>query len=498
MSKKTQAASRMGKNINKPDWFLRLHFSGFIRIWGFIFILLLGQSCSWFRKASSTPHKKDEVGEIQTKKRYNPQTGKYEDIKDVTDKMDTVKWKEDTRRPPIKTTEPKPESVPVIPQNQGDIKKENSSTKSVYHIGVLLPFFSDKLTDSTETIYPKSAFAIEYYCGLKLALDVLKNEGMDMVIDVADTKSNDFNSILNRKEIKKEDLIIGPAEKDNIPAANLFSITQNINIISPYYPSLDLDKGNPNFIQVNPSLKTHCEAITKHVLDRYKPSQVVLVCREKDNESLRFKYFQDANALIAGSSKVNPLKELVVTEDAPTLFKTDFTTYFHKGEPTVFIVPSWSESFIAAFLRKLDIDRKNNDVVVYGMPQWLDFQQITYDYYDRLNIHVSSSSFIDPDKSEVKDFKKVYFELFGKVPEKEAYLGYDTGLYFGRLLKKYGTKFQYKMDAEQFTGLQTRFFFYPVIQPQTTGSDLKSIPIKFENKYVNILKFKDYYFQLDE
>ena len=184
----------------------------------------------------------------------------------------------------------------------------------------------------------------------------------------------------------------------------------------------------------------------------------------------------------------------------------DLQPIMNETDTMVFIIPSWSsESFIYSFLRKVDLARIPVDdngselpqkyIVIYGMPQWMTFERIDYDYYEQLNVHVSSNSFINPLSPEVQFFKRRYFDRFGSVPNEEAFLGYDIMLYFGRMINKHGTKFQYVLEQESLQTMHTLFDFERVVLPVSTGFENGEIQ-QFENKHINILKFEDFQFQL--
>ncbi len=129
------------------------------------------------------------------------------------------------------------------------------------------------------------------------------------------------------------------------------------------------------------------------------------------------------------------------------------------------------------------------------MPQWKDYEKIDFDYYEKLNVHISSSVFVNPLDPDVRLFKQQYYDLYGSIPTEEAFVGYDVMLYFGRMLKQYGTKFQYALEGSEADALHTRFEFERVVRPgATTGIETSQIE-QFENKYVNILKFENYQFQ---
>jgi Receptor family ligand binding region len=428
----------------------------------------------------------------------NPTSGTT--AKKPTAKVDTVVWKDDKKaKPPIVTDGGKvsPTNPTGNPTSTGGGTAGTGGTrptptlpgepvkefKTTYDLSIPLPFFRDRYNGATGANYEKSMFALDFYAGVKLALDSLSYSNINLNVNIVDTKP-DFAAILNQYEVSKTDVMLGPIENSNLPAAIAFSNEKQKTVVSPYAPSLELEGENPNFVQVKPSLKTHCEAITKHTRSRYKPDLVVLLARKQDTaEAKRFKYFQDMNALISRSSTATKFKEATVDEVTVDISKLVSPTF-----TTVFVVPSWNEAFVTALLKKIDAHPNKRNIVVYGMPQWMDFAGMN-DYFERLKVRVSSSTFIDVNRPEVRIFRQRFVEKFGKMPNNDAFLGYDCALYFGEAMKKYGSKFAYFLDREPRKLLHTKFLFEPIYRSTVTGTDDFGKVMKYENKYVNILKY---------
>jgi len=165
-----------------------------------------------------------------------------------------------------------------------------------------------------------------------------------------------------------------------------------------------------------------------------------------------------------------------------------------QDKTTVFIVPSWSnENFIYALMRKISLVKGPNKVVVYGMPQWREYTRIDFDYYERLNLHISSNSNYDIYDEPVKIFRQRYFDRYGMAPEEDAIIGYDLMMYFGVMVNEHGTSFPQKIDSEQADLLHTKLDFQAA-QHTVNIENLDAVDF-YENKLVNILKFEDYHFQ---
>ena len=466
---------------------------------GGIFALVLTSlaSCDAFKKAETTapPKKPNGTTTPQGQANRNPNA------------VDTVLWKVDpAARPPIftNTNGQQPTNsggtviVPTDPKSTGGgtitYPTDNSGgIKNGYELAIMLPFFSSQYTQGSGANPTKAQFALDFYAGVRLALDSLSTQPLTLKVNVLDSR-NDINALLSRYEVSHADVILGPVEKENVPAAMDYSNRANKIVISPYFPTGDVEGGNPRFVQVKPSLKTHCEDITKHIRARVKTEQVVLVGRKRDNEVARFKFFQDANATLNQAQYGGRFEEWAIEDEA----NFNVESYIQPTGTTVFVVPSWSEPFVASFLRKLNASPRRASVVVYGMPQWMDFDKTTLSMYEGLRVRISSSTFIEGANPEVKNFRSKFTAKYGKMPNSDAFLGYDCMLYFGKLLMQYGTAFPQYLQNDQQAMLHTKFNFEPVLRTVVSDNDPTGNVSKYENRYVNMLKYQGGAFRLDE
>jgi len=320
-------------------------------------------------------------------------------------------------------------------------------------------------------------------------------------VAVLDSKASNYevsNLLRTNQEIKNANMIIGPFLRDNIGTMAEWAKKNEKVLVSPYSAAAGLVANTPEYVQVNPSLRTHTAAILEHALSNYRQDQIVLISKDLPAERARLEYFQEEYKLRSGLFNAPPLQEFIISDESADLANMEVLPFIELQDTTVFIVPNWDEAFVYALLRKIDISKLPEDVVVvYGMPQWMRFQRLEFDYYEKLNVHISSNSYINPLSADVRSFKQRFFDKFGAIPTSEAYLGYDVMLYFSRMIEKYGTKFHLALENEPMQMMHTRFNFERVVAPQgSSGADLFRGVEQFENKYVNILKFEDFQFQL--
>ncbi len=488
--------------------------------------LLLITSFSIFWVACGTtkpvvkPQQKDEtLGEIQSTIVFNPKTGKYDTILVRNNKIDTVNWKPAPPKttPPIGGTKPNTNSGSTKPTTNPNIGSTTSTTssnpsdygkngmplfvkapkgtkmKQSYNLTYLLPFFTDKFSEYDKDIYEKSLWALNFYAGAKMALDTLSDEGINLKVNALDTKASEaqLQLMLADDAVQNADVLIGTETNANVKTTADFAKLNGKILISPYNPSAEIVADNPQFVQLNPSLRTNCEAIMRHIRKNYRPEQIVLICRDKANEKEAMQYLQFENQRLSNGAS-SPLREMVVDEKAGLISVDVKGTML--SESMVYVVPVWgqnSESFVYSLLNKINNAKGKRNVTVYGMPQWANFQVNGYDAFEPLHVHITQPFYVDKINGNGRGFSVAYFQTYHTAPTDEAYMGYDLTLYAGRMLHRYGTKFNEVLDIVPFTGLQSKFNFER--EKNITNNPSSQMPQSFDrfaNKYVNILKFE--------
>ncbi|MBK8923139.1 MAG: ABC transporter substrate-binding protein [Saprospirales bacterium] len=363
-----------------------------------------------------------------------------------------------------------------------------------YRLAILLPFLTDQSGPEGQPVPEKSRLALQFYAGASLALQKLSaEENMNLQADVLDTPVNDdaFRQLFSNPRLGKAQVLIGPIRTSHVGLlAERIKQTRQI-LVSPESPNMDLTAQNPDFIQTSPSLRAHCAAIARYVLQRHRPDAVTLVCKQREAD--RLPLFQRTNA--AGNK---PFAELIVPDNTTSFDNIDLRPYLKSGRTAVFILPTWaSQDFVMAFMRKLRASKGSAAVEVYGMPQWMHFENIEPEFFTELHVHVSSATFIRYDAEAVRAFRQLFYDTYGTIPDEDAFNGYDVTLFTGRMLKKYGLSFPQRLSTEEpFDGLQGMFQFAKVFSTASTaptGDRLDQYDY-LENIFVHILKYQNYRF----
>lgn len=370
--------------------------------------------------------------------------------------------------------------------------------KSSYKVGILMPFFADEVSNSMSI--PKQAIpGMNFYEGSLLALQQLSLEGVNLDVEVFDTRRSEgvVQGLVDNYTLSSMDLIIGPAASSNIKiVAEQVAKKEQVPMVSLNLNST-LVSDNPYFIQSSPYFASHASATVEYVKEKYFGKKVIMIVPNGGREMKRMQYYRDANKLQSGGTVENPFEEFLAEKEGSSFTFEGLIDALSYADTTVIIAPVSNEYFTNALLRTLDVAKASKPVVIFGMPSWMNYQNIDISMLETCNVHVTNGSFINKKDEKIKNFKQSFFNEYGAAPTVEAYKGYDLTMYFGRMLHKYGTGFINKLDEADETLLQSSFDFERVFSTTTDGEMNEDYQINyFENKYVHILRFMNYQYVL--
>ncbi len=407
-----------------------------------------------------------------------PNTTRKTSIARGTGKVDTIHWSE----------------IDKSKDYYDAIENLELERKSRYNISLFLPLSLDNedMGSSTQAD-SKVGMKTQYYAGVKMALDFLEQEGIDLTVNVFDAEDGAFESKLQK--CRDSDVIIGPEDLGQLAVAANFGKNNAIPVISPWKSSSKIAKDNPYYVQLVPGQKTHYDKIVEHAMSNYKSDQIYLLGRKERLDMQYMNYMQRVGAAINNDRK-KPFKEFYIDEDSLRLGDTAFDSIFYEQPNTVFILPNWNpqtdEEFVYNVVRKMSAEKGFENVVLYGMPIMFDSEKIVFEHYRNLNMRICRSAYVDRGSPEVKQFRKMYYKKYNALPDEEAYEGYDMMILIGRHLYNYGRKFQYFMEDYSSNLLETRYDIQKVFDGKS-GDDLSNVQY-FQNQHLYILSFENDHF----
>jgi LysM repeat protein/ABC-type branched-subunit amino acid transport system substrate-binding protein len=354
-------------------------------------------------------------------------------------------------------------------------------TKS-FSVALLLPFNSsdidtNRFQKNLKTSIPsKSYAAIEFYEGFLTAVDSIVKKGIQIKIHVFDAPndSSKMVQLLEKPELKKMDLLIGPFH--NLPAkltAN-FAKRNHIPNIIPFTQQNKLLLGNKYAVKVSASSSTQIETVADFITKNYKNQNVLVLHNGLVKERSSVQVFkQKANASL-GKDSVNEV-----------IYKTSGVRGLQaKLSPTkenVIFIPSNDQAFVTSLINSLRGLNRNFQIVLVGMESWISFDNLDINTIQDLQLHLPASSSINYGDATVIEMMKKYRKKYKTDPTKYAFQGYDCGIYFLSAMAKSGKEFYLTLPTFKANGLQTNFQFLET-----------AVESGYENKSVFILKYKDF------
>jgi hypothetical protein len=380
-----------------------------------------------------------------------------------------------------KTPKDKEDETPINPDTDGkdkeDVKEMVYSTVSFkgeeyqvpihsrsFEIAVLLPFHTDASNSSTDK--RRANLMLEYYQGMKLAVKEAERLGSKFNIHFYDTDNDTTKlvKILNRPELEKMDIIIGPTDDAQIKIAAYFARKREIPLFSPLTSMSSAWSNNPFLYNLNPSEQMQAKEFLEFYKKNHKDEQLYIV---RDG-----KYYDKSfgSALIAECAvqKIN-------------INSISFSNYINWanlfGERKVVIVHTSMDKTSVNFSVTSLLSKAPN-VTLIGSDKWLDFHNVDYREWEKLNI-----TFIGTNKAQLKDEQaksmiNLYRLWYKNDPSWYTYMGYDHLLFTCEVLDAFGKYFPLFIEGKE-------------LSYTNTNVKLNKAGNCYQNQYLSILQLRD-------
>jgi hypothetical protein len=312
----------------------------------------------------------------------------------------------------------------------------NDSSK--YHIAVFLPLYLDSAFDAAgnyrfDQNFPKYLNpGLEFYEGLELAADSLRKTGAPFDITVYDTRSSSrtLQQILEDPAFAKMQLIIGHVTVAELRLLASAARNMEIPFINVNFPNDGGVTNNPEFVILNTTLHTHCEAIYKFIQRNWATSNILYLRKAGVQEDRLRNDFTE----IEKNTAAVPLKMKYITVDNNVDLRL-LIPNMDSNLKTVVLVGSLDENFGKAVCAKLAPLSKTYPMKVIGMPTWDAVSDFNTPPYADLEIYYTTPFYINPADSLVISIQQYFKTRFYSRPSDMVYRGYETILHFSQILE---------------------------------------------------------------
>lgn len=371
------------------------------------------------------------------------------------------------------------EEVEAITENNINI----TPVDGAINIAVFVPFMIEEFKKERAKcltkdcpVYRPTLLSLNYYHGVQMALDSLKNLGVNANVYVYDTKkdSSVVRKILYKKEFENMQLIFAPFFEHTIAPVLGYAKTHNTMVVNAVPQKMSVLENMQNVSNTLASTETQLSYLGKYVAKKHVNDNVVVL----KNNNARENYY---------SIFQNAFKAQSVDSAAQTYMErglSDMVRKLKKDQLNVIVVPSKDVRYVSEFLTKLNAVTNQRayhayKFKVYGLGDWLSFNNIDVNYMSRFNTCFTRASYVDYSSEKIQKMSEEFRSTYNYDPNKYVLASYEAVLYHTYLMAASGDQFWANYASTSFNGCHINY-------------DFKRSGINgFENKSVVIVGFEN-------
>jgi ABC-type branched-subunit amino acid transport system substrate-binding protein/type 1 fimbria pilin len=334
------------------------------------------------------------------------------------------------------------EAAPAEESEEGIFDKIFNKKKLESSVSLLLPFNASSKA---------SGQMMDFYSGVLLAVDDLKNDGQTVELNVYDVAGGAMPVTEDR--FASSDFVIGPVSNSDIARAVNASKGKTW-IVSPLDPKAEaLADTIPNIIQAPAPTSSQIGDMVEWIgSDSGRHDKVILITQKGVTPSGYSAEVANAvknSGLTYSSISFNILEGRQMMGRISSLMPADGTSRV--------VIASDNKAFVIEVTRLLYlISSQKKDIVLYSTSKLRTFDEIEVEQLHKLNLHASVSYYVDYDSKAVQDFLMKYRALCGTEPSRSAFQGYDLMTFFTRMSSEYAGKLD-RASSLKGSGLQSSF-----------------------------------------
>ncbi len=373
------------------------------------------------------------------------------------------------------------------------------------NIALMLPFDAQNelrqinalgQNEENSIYYFKSRRYIEFYEGVKMAVDSLTEAGANITLHVYDANNvKAVETALNTDLAKTFDLIIGPSHLDRMKIASAFANENAIPIVFPFTQIDSTILDNPYAFQAS-EIDTVIGAAVMRQMVRLSEGKRMIVLN--DSKASRIDLWKKEYLKMLATEANIDYQELTYNVEDPE----PFLNRLDSVNANTLVIPSTNEAKINSILASVAgvMDQKPKcKITLLGYGMWLTFQTIEAEVFHKLNTHIITSFGIDEKDKQALYTMNVYRKKYLAEPvaftpyfqtlknnsgfSQYGLWGYDVALKFIGARIALGEDFYKYINAYDPPLVQTNFHFRHVTNwGGAANTGLKIINFKPNNE----------------
>jgi len=359
------------------------------------------------------------------------------------------------------------------------------SKKSNFKIAVLLPFMFEGIENNT--FIKKNDFIMDLYTGINYGFN--NNDSVSTNIEILsfDTKRNTdtIKKLIEEGSLDNVDLIIGPLYSKPIEIVKQFCLEKKVLMINPLSSNNKIiDDNNYSFL-FKPSINTIAKQTADYSINNFSKNKNVLIFYENnyqdsliaslykqklDSSNFNIIYsksvsFEDSRLIldslastyeyILSDSLFDTLSNVpkIVIKEGRGIDKLD-TTYMYTEKFFIeddsighIFVSSKNSLFASNAISALDI--RNDTIPIIGYTEWLDYNVISVDQFQNLDVRMIGTTFFEKENESFKKLNNFFMSDYNRKISNNFLVGYDLINMIIKINNNYGNYFQFGLRNEK-------------------------------------------------
>ena len=305
-----------------------------------------------------------------------------------------------------------------------------------HKIALFAPLHLDSAFDAGggyryDKTFPKYLIpGLEFYQGAKLALDSLNKAGAPLEVFVYDTRSRrtPLAQTLNSPQLRDVEMIIGHASSGEVRLLADAAQRKKVPFISATFPNDAGITGNPYYVILNSTLRTHCQGIIQY-LQKYHSLDNIILFRKNGVQENQIRDYILESTKAAGATA----PRIKFVDVGPDFNSSILLQHLDSTRKNVCIAGSLDNNFGSKLSQLLATAGEFYPTILIGMPTWDDLSFSKADF-KKIEIVYSTPFYYNRPSSLINDITEDFTSKTSGRPTDMFYRGYETMLRFALLL----------------------------------------------------------------
>ena len=300
---------------------------------------------------------------------------------------------------------------------------------------------------------------IEYYRGILMACDSLKQSGISVDIHAWNAAEDaDIIQILHEKDAARCDIIFGPLYSKQMQAMSDFVQRNDIRLVIPFSINAPQLLTNPNIFQIWQSPTNVTNSSIDRYLENFKDYHPVFIdCN--DSTSKKFPFTSGLRRQLDNRGIVYNITNLKSSEE-------QFSKAFSRTQKNIVILNTGRSQELGVAFAKLNgmlLKEPTLEISMFGYTEWLSYTRTHLENFYKYDTYIPSAFHYNPLTPQTQRLEQKYRWNFHSDMQhalpRFALTGFDHAFFFLKGLHKYGKSFNGAAGMFGYPPVQTPLMF---------------------------------------